>query len=321
MDTKTDNHIFTDLKSGKLENLAERVRQDDTLLLALRSSSLDIYYRGGRILHLTEQPNRSYKVEFDKNYNKDDRVTLPGLRIGTASECDDWIRCLPALKELMNTHFARNRKSEREFQQLVAWENTRSSIAKDTEYFITDIEHARADRNTRIDMLGVKWLSGDRKVNDRCKPVFIEMKYGINAYDGKSGIDAHIQQLERLLRNETKKQRLSELIADQFSQLVALGLTNVSQNAAIKDAISKGNLAKFVASGKPEVILLLANHNPRSTKLLKTIKDIKEPSGFDLRFFHASFAGYGMHDASMLTREQFIKHLEIWSTNKKRPSP
>ena len=72
----------------------------------------------------------------------------------------------------MNFHFADNRKSEREFQQLVAWENNRSAIANDTEYFITDVEFADVEQGTRLDMLGLKWLSKDRKFNDRCKTCF-----------------------------------------------------------------------------------------------------------------------------------------------------
>ena len=62
--------------------------------------------------------------------------------------------------------------------------------------------------------------------------------------------------------------------------------------------------------GKPEVIFLLANHNPRSRKLLEVLRDVENPSDYDLRFFVSSFAGYGMHDACMLTLDEFKAHLE-----------
>jgi hypothetical protein len=64
---------------------------------------------------------------------------------------------------------------------------------------------------------------------------------------------------------------------------------------------------------KPEVIFILANHNPHSAKL-KTILDDPEikPYGnsdhFDLRFYVASFAGYGLRANCMCTLDEF-RHL------------
>jgi hypothetical protein len=315
MDAQITDQISIDLKTGTLASLTKRIRQDDTLLLAIRSKSVDVYYRGGRILHLTPQGGQSYAVAFDENYSKGRKIDRPEALISTSAHCHNWLNALPMLKEVMNAHFAENRKSEREFQQLVAWENNRSAIANDTEYFITDVEFADAEQGTRLDMLGLKWLSKDRRYNDRCKPVFIEMKYGINAYDGDSGIKSHIRHLRDILRDDYKKQKLSELIAAQFNKLVDLELVEFNQNAITKDAISKGDMAAFTTHGNPEVVLLLANHNPRSRKLLNILKTIEEPTEFDLRFFNASFAGYGMHDACMLRLGEFIELLETWAVN------
>jgi hypothetical protein len=47
--------------------------------------------------------------------------------------------------------------------------------------------------------------------------------------------------------------------------------------------------------------------NPRSQKLSRILESISEPANFDLRFFTASFAGYGMHDACMARLEDFKK--------------
>jgi hypothetical protein len=315
MNAPIPNHISNDLKTGKLASLTKRIQQDDTLLLAIRSKSIDVYYRGGRILHLTLQSSQSYKVIFDENYSKGKEFGLPEPLISAPEHCEDWLRSLPTLKEIMNSHFAENRKSEREFQQLVAWENNRSAIANDTEYFITDVEFADVEQGARLDMLGLKWLSKDRKFNDRCKPVFIEMKYGIHAYDGDSGIKSHIQHLQAILGDQDKKQKLNELIAAQFNQLVDLELVKFNPNATLRQAVANGDRATFSTSGNPEVVLLLANHNPRSKKLLNILKTIDEPTEFDLRFFNASFAGYGMHEACMLRLDQFIELLEAWARN------
>ncbi|MBR1223774.1 hypothetical protein JQ600_02530 [Bradyrhizobium sp. AUGA SZCCT0176] len=312
MNASIPDQISKDLKDGILAGLTRRVRQDDTLLLAIRGKSIDVYYRGGRILHLTPQSGQSYKVSFDENYSKSKKLDLPESPISTIEHCEDWLRFLPTLKETMNFHFAGNRKSEREFQQLVAWENNRSAIANDTEYFITDVEFADVEQGTRLDMLGLKWLSKDRKFNDRCRPVFIEMKYGINAYDGDSGIKGHIKHLQAILGDEDKKQKLNELIASQFNQLVDLELVKFNPNATIRQAMANGDRATFGTAGKPEVVMLLANHNPRSERLLSILQTIEDPVEFDLRFFNASFAGYGMHEACMLRLDQFIGLLKTW---------
>jgi hypothetical protein len=287
--------FMNDLQEGKLAGLTRKIQNDDTLMLALRGNYVNVYYRGGSILRLTEQ-NSSYAAWFDKNYTDGQEPTDLPKTISSAKDCAAWLAALPTLKEAMNAHFATKRKSEREFQQLVAWENNRSLIAGDTEYFITDIEFADAEQSARLDMLGLKWRSSDRKDETTCRPVFIEMKYGINAYEGEAGILKHIEDLRNILENTAKCERLNTIISDQFAQLLDLKLVNFNRNATYTRA---------VASGRPEVVFVLANHNPRSRKLLKIISEIQEPKDFDLRFFTASFAGYGMHDACMLDLTRF----------------
>jgi len=290
--------FMKDLAEGaRLHELLKTVRNDDTLMLALRGDYINVYYRGGSILHLSEQGN-GYAAKFDTNYFKEKPVTLPPSAIHSSEDCLTWVAALPELKETMNRHFARTRKSEREFQQLVAWENNRSTISNDTEYFITDIEFADRDQGAKLDMVGLKWPSNQRKDETRCTPVLIEMKYSIGAYDGEAGIAKHIADLEQILANPAKRESINKTIEEQFEQLLRLGLISFNRNGTYdRAAVSREH--------KPEVIFLLANHNPRSTKLLRILDEIKEPADFDLRFFTASFAGYGMHDRCMLRLTEF----------------
>jgi hypothetical protein len=75
----------------------------------------------------------------------------------------------------MDTYFRLDKSSaEREFQQLVAWENNRSPVANETEYFITDIEFADSEQHARVDMLGVRWLSDERQREHSLVPVLVE---------------------------------------------------------------------------------------------------------------------------------------------------
>ncbi len=305
------------LQTGLLAPIAERVRHDDTLMLALRGTSINIYYRGGSILQLVEEAAYGrYAARFDDNYVKPGSPPCPKLpaAIATQKDCRQWLEALPLLKEVMNFYLATQAsKSEREFQQLVAWENNRSKLAKETDYFITDIEYAtdveKPDgkiKRARLDMLGLKWLTTERR-KSICAPVLIEMKYGTGAYAGKAGIADHIDDLNNILSEETRG-RLGATIAGQFNQLARLGLVDFTPNKTHREV---------EVAGKPEVIFLLANNNPRSGALLNILKSIKQPTSYDLRFFVASFAGYAMHEKCMMSLAQF----ERWVRNGAGPEP
>jgi hypothetical protein len=295
-------------ETGILRSLKERVRSDDTLMLALRNDSIDIYYRGGRILHLAGRSgSRGYTANFDSNYVKlGAPYSIPKVpaTIETVDHCKEWLNAMPLLKEIMNFYLTeQSAKSEREFQQLVAWENNRSKLAASTEYFITDIEYdtdVKSDdgavKKARLDMLGLKWLSKDRQNSSSCAPVFIEMKYGTDAFAGKAGIADHIADLNIILSNEETRSSLNQIIAYQFNQLDRLGL--VKFNRAKKHS-------EVVLADRPEVVFLLSNVNPRSSELSNILKLIQEPTSYKLRFFVANFAGYGMHEACMMDLRKF----------------
>jgi hypothetical protein len=329
--------FFNDfLPGGRLAGLAERIRNDDTLLLALRGNSINVYYRGGNILQLTET-SASYRAHFAEEYAKHEPARLQALElpksISTSEECKSWLDALPILKEIMNLHRAGESKSEREFQQLVAWENNRSRISSDTEYFITDIEHsATIDGLTmKADMVGLKWTAAKRSGAGECTPVMIEMKYGTDAFATSSsskakgsGIKDHFNDFCTFFGVGESGDRLATIkrvedfrksIALQFQQLWQLKLIRFNESQKF---VSNKGLPNV--TGDPEVIFLLANNNPRSTALDTAIRSIPDTQieaakpHFDLRFFASSFAGYGMHDACMLTRDQILSQLKSAKT-------
>ena len=184
----------------------------------------------------------------------------------------------------MNRFFVNHPKGEREFQQLVVWENNRSSVANETEYFITDIEFANEARDARLDMLGLKWRAHDRKSATRCAPVLIEMEWGDSAYGGVAGIKKHIEDIERILGNEIEIANIRKTIGRQFKQLHELNMLRFNLSKSIEDA-------DIVPCERPEVVFILANHNPRSTKLLEVLENIAIPEEIDLRFFCRKLLG------------------------------
>ncbi len=304
-------NFLNDLKNtdGLLRLVFDRVNQDHTLMLAIRDGYINIYYRGGNLLKIEEQSNNSYKSSFDIQYNKDQKP-LPFLpkSITNQNDARSWVDAFPHLKEIMDLYFSNNSKPEREFQQLVARENNFSTISNESEYFISDIEFADSNLGARFDMLAIRWLASQRKNGSNCRPALIEMKYGDNALGGKSGLVKHLQDIESLVSDRNRYSNLLSTMEAQFNQLDELDLLN------FKRSIRKTNV-KLDIDEKPEVILILANHNPRSSKLVELLKNpeitiFEQSQNFDLRFYVARFAGYALHADSMVSLTQLLDLLK-----------
>jgi hypothetical protein len=295
--------------NGFLQPIFERVKKDHTLMFAIRDGYINIYYRGGNLIKVQEQSKGSYRSSFHNGYNKDGK-TLPILPpiINSQEDAKSWVNAFPHLKEIMDLFFAINSKPEREFQQLVARENNFSTISNQSEYFISDIEFANSELRARIDMLAIRWLASKRKDGSNCRPALIEMKYADGAFEGNAGLHKHLKDMDSLILNRKRYEDLLTTMESQFNQLDNLGLLNFTRS-------SRGTKVKFDADVKPEVIIILANHNPRSSKLSTVLSNpnigtYEHSPNFDLKFYVASFAGYALHANCMLTLSQFRELLK-----------
>ena len=305
-------------KNGLLHPILERVRGDDTLMLAIRDNYINIYYRGGNILRVTAQGKGSYGSFFDDQYNKSGKaIPFPTATIKSQNDTKEWVDAFPYLKEVMDLYFSEHSKPEREFQQLVARENNDSTISNESEYFISDIEFADSGLGARFDMLAIRWLASHRKSGSNCRTTLIEMKYGDGALGGNAGLLKHLQDIDSMILDSIRYPALLSTMEAQFNQLDELGLLNFNR-------CSNGTKVNLDANDKPEVIFILANHNPRSTKLSSILDNPEvvaygQNKQFDLRFFVSSFAGYGLHSDCMLTLTQFRELLK--SSNAERGAP
>jgi hypothetical protein len=291
-------------ENGKLFPLLTHVRMDDSLMLAIRNNYINIYYRGGNIVRIKEQSSGSYTAFFDVKYNKKN-LPMPLLpdRIHNQADTTQWVQSFGSVKNIMDGFYTLHKKPEREFQQLIARENNKSSISNESEYFITDIEINQSTLRARFDMVGVMWKSNERKYGSKCRLALMEMKYGDTALGGKASLIKHLKDIDAFFSNRESHIRLCETIESQFNQLDALGLLRFKHG-------KRGTDVRLNIDDKPQVIFILANHNPRSTKLSAYINDPAMDSYansplFDLRFFVASFAGYGLHSDCMVPLEKF----------------
>ena len=159
--------MFNDFqKGGPLHELLTYVQNDDTLDLEFRGEyTANIYYRGGSLFRI-DRSATGYTLTFDTKYCTacdEGMEKTPSLRAA--------VGLIPLYKHAMDVWFAKNRKYEREFQQVVVRENNRhGAISHATDYYIVDIEYAYNDNvsdkktQARFDMIAVKWLS---KSNER----------------------------------------------------------------------------------------------------------------------------------------------------------
>jgi hypothetical protein len=292
---------------GRLRPILNRVRRDQTLMLAIRENAVNIYYRGGNIVRIAGQTSGKYKANFDVKYNLSGQA-LPVLptNIQSQDESAQWMAAFPILKQVMDEYFCVHSKPEREFQQLLARENNHSTISNESEYFISDIEFADSDLHARFDLQGIRWDASWRG-SGQCRPALFEMKYGDNALGGASGLLKHLQDIDALVQDKVRYGQLLTTMENQFHQLDQLGLLKFTRSQV-------GIKVSLDSDEKPEVIFVLANHNPRSTKL-KTIllapelDEYARSTHFDLRFFVSSFAGYGLHARNLLPLDEFRKLL------------
>ena len=291
---------------GVLYPILARVKKDHTLMLAIRENFINIYYRGGNILNLKEHNKGFYQASFDDQYNKSG-LFIPDspTEINNQKDSRSWIDSFPSRKNIMDEYFSTYGKAEREFQQLIARENNNSTISNESEYFVSDIEVT--EPYARFDIMAIRWLAAQRKNGSNCKAALIEMKYGDGALGGSAGLVKHLKDMEKLISNKDSYAKLLETMESQFNQLDELGLLKFNKGTS-------NAKVKLNPDETPEVIFVLANHNPRSPKLKTILSDPEidkyaQSQLFDLKFYVASFAGYGLHAKCMLPLVEFRKLL------------
>ena len=288
---------------GYLSSLIDSIRKDSSLSLEIRHDYINMYYRGGNLLRLNKLKDHIYLPFFDDNYFSDKIGFLQGLpkEISSFSDIDQWRYKFPALKSEMDRWFSDNPKAEREFQQIVVWENNNSSIANSTDYFIVDIEYDNK-RGGRFDMVAIQWdsASSARKLMGGYEPklCFIEMKYGDAALNGKSGMLDHVKQWSEYLEQEENRKDIKEEMLNVFRQKRDLHL--------IKGLEGNNNPVKSFTADI-DCIFLLANHDPDKSGLQTIVKEIEKINipGVGIKFCISNFMGYGLYKENVINLPEF----------------
>ncbi|MDE0387620.1 MAG: hypothetical protein OXI75_02870 [Rhodospirillales bacterium] len=277
--------FLADLKEGVLAPLTEMVKSDTSLCLELRGNYINIYYRGGSLMKVkSSRPAGTYSVSFDKNYFRyGESIRLPQRNIGSSRDVEAWLHASPRLKQGMDQHFAKRKKDEREFQQLVLRDNNFGSIAESTDYYICDIEYR--SRFGQFDMIAVAWPSTPqdrRRANDR-RLTFVEVKHGDKALTKGAGLHAHIRDINNYAGEVENLQKIKEDMVAVFNQKWDLNLVKC-----------KKKLSSF-SDERPCLLLALVNHDPESKILARELETLPGSPHVEVCIATASFLGYGLY--------------------------
>lgn len=239
-----------DLNSGVLVFFLKQVKEKKELLsLEIRNGYINIYYRGGNLLKISQRRGY-YTFHFDKKYclNKGNDSSFEKLSALKASSLQDYISAFDLMMQEMDSWFEAHPKKEREYQHILL--NNNPAII-DIEYQINCKNESGRMKTMRLDMIMV----------DEDKMIIIENKYGEKSISGNAGLSKHYKDISMVLETESIHLELLDSIMKIANNKFQLGL------------IEKPLLTIDVS--KTEILFLIAAYNSRSKTINNEISAIK----------------------------------------------
>ena len=232
---KINEALIERMLYGDLQPLLRYIKTDNELRLEVRQKGeAFVYYRKGKALEIGG-------LKVDSKYGR-----IPDTSIAVS----DPPLFFKEIKKIID-NWLNNKKRRAEFdtQQKIA----QSNQGKDDKYLILDMEYAfeqkkiekeYREKRAVFDLLGI-----ERKTN---KIIFFEVKKGMNATKGKSGIDEHISDFSKYIHGKNAKYFRDNLIKDIkniIEDKIKLGL--------IYDFDTPDNLVKY----SPELVFIFHPDN------------------------------------------------------------
>ena len=206
-------------KEGKLGGLIEMVKNDDELVLQIREDYFNVYYKGGNMLKVSSENSFQFdynyfkcEISLDTQEQRKKRIDKRRSILESLKNTRDYKTFIDEMKKLMDKYWIwlYNEKHrslhEKDTQHALCISNTES-----TDYTIIDLEfqvstrkdciyhyepssiprHPGVDvyeKSPRFDIIAVR--NSDRRL------CVIELKNGLDALVGKSGIGDHADSFE-----------------------------------------------------------------------------------------------------------------------------
>ena len=245
----TDEHLQAYLKGGCLQRLFNVIKEDPELSFEIRvKNEVMIYYHKDRILTISYCKGKPSIDTLSEKYYKND--TPPSVSF----EDGDLIQTLRDKSQLRQ--YFREAKLlvgsykagvEFEVQQNIALGNRSFSnrfVVVDMEWQLPQSDIKKEDRisKTRFDLVVVDTKKNDMGEND----IYLgELKVGMGAIGGKSGIIDHVKKTSKFISNAKACAALRDDVESIIRQKAKLGLF-------------EGDHTGLNLSGKPRMMLILA---------------------------------------------------------------
>ena len=256
----TDEHLQAYLKGGCLQRLFNVIKEDPELSFEIRvKNEVMIYYHKDRILTISYCKGKPSIDTLSEKYYKNDTPPSVSFKDG------DLIQTLRD-KSLLRQYFREAKLLvgsykegvEFEVQQNIALRNRSFSnrfVVVDMEWQLpqSDIKKEERISRTRIDLVVVDMKRNERGEND----IYLgELKVGMGATDGNSGIDAHIKKTNKLICSPKACAVLRADVERIIRQKAALGLL-------------EGDYAGLNLSDTPRMMLILAYRGSEERRALE----------------------------------------------------
>ena len=245
---KIKDNLIERMVNGDLLPLLNYIKTDNELRLEVRQKGeAFVYYRKGKALEIG-----SLKV--DKKYGE---VPSTQLAVNNSSQYFKLIK-----ESIDNWLSSKKERAEFDTQQNIAQCNQN----KDDKYIILDMEYAfeqnqiekdKREKRAVFDLLGI-----DRKTN---KIIFFEVKNGIGATKGKSGIEEHINDFETYLNGKNSKRFRANIIKD---------IRNIVEDKIKLGLIHNFKIPDNLEQTAPELVFVFhPDHNSQITDFKRELND------------------------------------------------
>lgn len=295
------------LKTGSLKSITDYVRVDPYLDLELRGDSVMIYYRGGKVLTVTEKGILTGLVNEYYLSPDTERIqpTIEGLH--------DYLAHAKHIVDIHEANPEYSKLGEKEIQQRVVYENNLSVNADNTDYFIADVEWAdNDDLDGRIDIVAFRWNHMEHRKRI-VQLTLIEVKQGEDAIrtngENSPGLKKHYDDYISFKKDQVSVNRVAKDMLLVLKQKKELGLVKGLDNLFEKKITEKdawGNKVQRQVEVEPKIeaepdfLFLLANYHHYSSNLqIECEKQLE-----DCKFINASFCGYGLYKDLIKTKKE-----------------
>ena len=260
MRTITDEHLQAYQEGGCLQKLFDVIKEDPELSFEIRmNNKVMIYYHKDRILTISYCKGKPSIDTLSEKYYKNARPPSVSFEDGDLIQIlRDKSQLRQYFREAKGLVGSYKEGLEFEVQQNIALVNRSFSnrfVVVDMEWQLpqSDIKKEERIGRTRIDLVVVDMKRNERGEND----IYLgELKVGMGATDGKSGIDAHIEKTNKLVCSPKACAVLRADVERIIRQKAALGLL-------------EGDYAGLNLSATPRMMLILACRGSEERRALK----------------------------------------------------